>query len=128
MFGVVEREEGAKIGFNGIADEATSSVRIETNHEEESKVMCIPEGFEALGADLVVSSRVHDDHYQEHEVASDTSGLCVMDLEGTLFSDFLCYKLSMRYQRRGERIRTGSFDINEVYIVRRGVDHSPESH
>jgi hypothetical protein len=40
---------------HGIADEAAGSVRVESDHEEECKVMRVPEGFETLGPYLVVS-------------------------------------------------------------------------
>lgn len=62
---------------------------VETDHEEEREVVGIPEGLEALVADLVVGRGIHEDHDEKHEVTSDASGLVVVDLQGDFRPD-LC--------------------------------------
>ena len=51
----IEGEGGDIIRIHRIADEAASGMRVESDHEEERKVMRVPESFETLGAYLVVS-------------------------------------------------------------------------
>ena len=75
------------VRVHGIADETAGRMGIQANHEEEREMMCIPEGFEALGAYLVVSGRVHQDHQKQHEMACNATSLCVMDLKRNLCSD-----------------------------------------
>jgi hypothetical protein len=55
-------------------------------------VMSVPKSFETLVADLVVCSGIHEDHNQEHEMASYTASLCIMNLQGILRTN-LCKKL-----------------------------------
>lgn len=62
---------------------------VEADHEEECEVVGIPESFEALGTNFVVCGGVHQDHDEEHEVASDTARLSVVNFESSLLSD-LC--------------------------------------
>ena len=62
---------------------------VETEHEEECEVVCVPERLKALLADLVVGGGVHDKHDKEHEVASDATGLRVVNLLGRLLAN-LC--------------------------------------
>jgi len=82
----------------------------QADHKEESEVMGVPEGLEALLPDFVVGSGVHEQKNEEHKVASDAAGLGVMDLEGSLLSHL------------------GAFHIEEVDVVGRGVDNSIEEH
>lgn len=83
----VEWERGDVVWIGTIAHEATGSVGVKTDHEEECEVVSVPEGLEALCADLVVGSGVHENHDEEHEVSSDTAWLGVMDVEGSLRAD-----------------------------------------
>jgi len=110
VLGRVEGEGCDVVGIGGVTDEATSSMAVETKHEEERKVMSVPEGFKALGTDLVMGGRVHEEHDQEHEVTSDGSRLGVVDLKCDLLANL------------------GSLDIDEVDIMSSGVHHGPESH
>jgi len=55
----VEGEARDVVRVDGITDETTSRMSIETKHEEERKVVSIPKGFEALVSDLLVGSSVH---------------------------------------------------------------------
>jgi hypothetical protein len=59
-------------------------MRIQTDHEKEREVMCIPEGFKALIAYLVVSSCVHQEQNKQHEMASNATGLRIVDLKRQL--------------------------------------------
>ena len=59
MLGGVERESSDVIRFWGVSNEAASSVTVKSEQEKKSEVVCVPECFEALVADLVVGGRVH---------------------------------------------------------------------
>jgi hypothetical protein len=52
-------------------------------------MMGVPEGLEALVADLGAGRGVHEQHDEEHEVAGDATRLSVVDLESDLLAD-LC--------------------------------------
>jgi hypothetical protein len=67
-------------------------MRVETNHEEECKVMGVPEHFKALMADLVMRSRVHQKHDEEHKMSCDTACLRVVNFQ----SSFLAYFCSTK--------------------------------
>lgn len=85
----IEWEDGDVVRIDRIAHEAASGVGVEANHEEEGEVVGIPESFEALGTDLVVCGRVHQNHDEEHEVTSDTTCLGIVDIQSLLLTD-LC--------------------------------------
>jgi hypothetical protein len=108
--GIVEREGWLEVRFDTIADEAASGMCVDTDHEEERKVMCIPESLETLVANLMVCGGVHEEHDEEHEVTCDTTWLFVVDILCTLLSDL------------------SSLDVNKVDIMSSRVDHSPEGH
>lgn len=107
---IVEGEGRLEVRFNTIADEAPSGVCVDTDHEEEREVMCIPESLEALVANLLVGGGVHEDHDKEHEMTSDATWLCVVDILCTLLSNL------------------SSLDVNKVDIMSSSVDHGPEGH
>jgi len=60
--GVIEGELGLEVGESGITNEASHGVSVEANHEEERKVMGVPEGLEALLANFVCRGGIHEDH------------------------------------------------------------------
>jgi len=55
----IEWEARDVVGVDGISDETTSCMCIETDHKEECEVMSIPKGFEALVSDLLMGGGVH---------------------------------------------------------------------
>ena len=59
---VVEWECVGKCGQCSTADEASSGVSVEADHEEECQVVGIPERLETLLANFCVASAVHQDH------------------------------------------------------------------
>lgn len=67
---------------------------VETKHEEESQVMGIPECLEALSTDFVMGGGIHENNDEEHEVASYTAWLMVVDLDCRLLPE-LC---NVRYK------------------------------
>ena len=91
VFRGVEGERGDVVGVSRVTDEASGGMGVETDHEEERKVVRVPEGLEALVADLVVCGGVHEKHDQEHEVTSDTTSLVVVNVNSQLRSD-LCVR------------------------------------
>ena len=62
VLGGVKGEHGDVVGVGGVTNEASSGMGIKTDHEEESKVMGIPERLETLVANLVVGSGIHEEH------------------------------------------------------------------
>lgn len=89
VLGGVEREGGNIIGVGRIAHEASGGVSVQADHEEKRKVMGVPEGLEALCANLVMGSGIHQEHDEEHEMARNTARLRIVDLESKLRPD-LC--------------------------------------
>ena len=77
----VEGEGRDVIWVGTVTDEATCRMGVQADHEEESQMVGVPKGLEALLADLVVRSAVHQDHDEEHEVARDTTSLGVVDVQ-----------------------------------------------
>ena len=78
----VEGEGRDVVGFDRVTDEATGGMRIEADEEEESEMVRVPESLEALMADLVVGRGVHQNHDEQEEVSSNTTGLCVVNVQG----------------------------------------------
>jgi hypothetical protein len=63
-------------------------VGVYANHEEEGKMMGVPECFEALLTDFVLSGGIHQEHDEEHEMTGDAASLCVMNIDSTLLANF----------------------------------------
>lgn len=98
----------------------------QADHEEESEVMRVPECFEALSSDFLVSGAVparivcdvsemptdviiallHQDHDEQQDMTSDTTWLRVVDLQGSLGPDL------------------SAFNVDEVDVMSSSVDHS----
>lgn len=60
----------------------------ESKHEEERKVMCVPEYLEGLLPYFVVGGCVHQEHDKQHEVTGDATRLGVVYLLSGLLADF----------------------------------------
>lgn len=88
MLGRIEREGRDEVWFDRVPNEATGGMGVETKHEEERKVVGVPEGLKALLSNLRMRGRIHHDHDEEHEMAGDASRLSVVDLKSGLLSDF----------------------------------------
>lgn len=87
----IEGEGRNEVRVNAITDEATSGMGVNADHKKEGKVVSVPKSLEALIANLVVGSCVHENHDEQHEVASNTTRLGVMDHLGALLSDLCIY-------------------------------------
>ncbi len=85
---VVEGEGIGERWQRGTADEASGSVRVEADHKEERQVVSVPERLEALLANFCVGGTVHEDHDEQHDMASDTARLAVVDVEGIRRTEF----------------------------------------
>lgn len=73
-------------------------------------MVSIPESFKGLLSNLVVCGGVHEQHAQQHDVASNTACLSVVDLNRCDRSD-LC-----------------PLNVEEVDIVGKNVDASEDQH
>jgi hypothetical protein len=62
---------------------------VEAKHEEECQMVRIPERLEALTANFVMRSGIHEDENEKHEMASDTTRLVIMYLNRRLLPN-LC--------------------------------------
>lgn len=124
--GVVKGKGVRERGECGSTDKASGGVGVETDHEEKGEMMRVPECLEALLADLLMCGTVHDDHDEEHEMTSDSSGLLVVNVEGVSGTD-LCSRLEREYERCKEALTT-TFDIDKVDIMSSGMNHSPKRH
>lgn len=60
---------------------------VQRKDENESKVMGVPKGLKALLADLVMSRGIHQEHAKKHYMSRNSSGLRVVDLESSHWSD-----------------------------------------
>jgi len=58
----IEGEGRNVIRVRRITNEAAGRVSIQTYHEKEREVVCVPEGLETLFAYLVVGGCVHQNH------------------------------------------------------------------
>lgn len=92
-----------------VTDKASSSVRVQAQEEKECEVMRVPESFKALVANLVMGSRVHEQHKQQHGMTCDSSSFGVMDLPSFEITSQVCL-----------------FDIEEIDIMGADMDHSEE--
>lgn len=69
-------------------------MRVEADHEEKGQVVGVPEGLEALSADLVVRSAVHEDHNEQHKVAGNAARLRVVNVQSNLRTDLCTWEPS----------------------------------
>ena len=88
MVSIVERESGLIRGLGGVSNEAASRVGVDANHKEEGQVVGVPEYLKGLFADVGMSGGIHENHDEEHEVASDPSGLFVVNVLSRFLADF----------------------------------------
>lgn len=88
VVGRVEGKSGNIVWLNGVTDEASSCMRKESNHEEESKVVSIPKNLEALLSNFLVGSGIHQEHDEEHEVTGDAARLRIVNIQGSFFANF----------------------------------------
>ena len=102
-FRVVEREDIGEPREWSTADEASSGVSVEANHEEERQVVSIPERLETLLANFCVAGAVHQDHDEQHDMARDTSRLAVVDVKGIRRPEFCMESEQFRFHARGNR-------------------------
>ena len=82
---VFAREGG--VGVDRVANEAACGVGVHGEEEGDEEVVSVPEGFEGLLTDLVVCGGVHEEHTEEHDVASDTASLGVVNLDSSFRPD-----------------------------------------
>jgi hypothetical protein len=92
VLGGVERKCGDVIWVDGVANEASSGMGPKTDHEKEREVMGVPESLETLVTNLVMGGCVHEEHDEEHEMASDATRLRIMDLQSNFPADLYIMK------------------------------------
>lgn len=110
MFGGVEWERGNVVRKDRISDETAGSMCEQADHKEKCKVMGIPKCFKTLLPDLEVSGGVHEQEYQEHKMAGDTTRLCIVNLQSGLLPNL------------------GPFNIEKIDVVSSSVNDCIEEH
>lgn len=80
-----ERREGQ----SSVPHEAPNCVGVQSEEKGNKQVVGVPERLEGLLANPVMGGRVHQEHAKEHDMASDTTWLGVVDLDGCHWPD-LC--------------------------------------
>ena len=70
-----------------VTHETADCVGVESEHERDEQVVCVPKRLEGLLADAVVGRGIHQQHAEQHDVASDTSRLGVVNLDRSLGPD-----------------------------------------
>jgi N-acyl-D-aspartate/D-glutamate deacylase len=55
-------------------------VRIKAKQEGDEQMMRVPESLKRLLADHTMCSGIHQEHTQKHDMASDSTGFSVVDL------------------------------------------------
>ena len=83
---------------------------VHAKKEGDEEVVGVPESLERLLSNLVMSSCVHEQHAQEHDMTGDSSRLSVVNLNGR------------------NRANLGALDVEEVDIVSQNVDASKNQH
>jgi hypothetical protein len=69
------------IWLGGVTDEATCGMGIQSQDENERKVMRIPKRFERLLTNGCVRSGIHQEHAQQHHMSCDSTSLSIMNFE-----------------------------------------------
>jgi hypothetical protein len=82
-----------RICRNSVTDEATSSVGVHAEQERDKQVVRVPKCLERLLADPVMGCGVDHKHAKQHDVASDTTSFCVVNLKSNLRSDLSAFNV-----------------------------------
>lgn len=64
-----------------VADEAADCMGVQGEEEGDEKMVHVPKRLERLLPDPVVRRRVHEEHAEEHDMASDATRLSIVDLQ-----------------------------------------------
>lgn len=83
----VEWEGCGVVRVNRVANKAPGGMGVKTYHEEERKMMSVPESLKTLLANLLMSGGIHEHHDEEHEMTSNSSCLSIVNLQCELLSD-----------------------------------------
>ena len=78
-----------RVWLHSISDEAVGCVSVHSKEEWDEEVMCVPESLERLLAYPMMCCGVHEEHTQQHDVASNAAGLCIVDLYRRLRPDLV---------------------------------------
>lgn len=82
-----------------ISHETPGCVGVETQHERDKEMMRVPKRLKGLLPDPSVGGGVHEQHTQQHDMARDSAGLGIMDLDGSLRAKLMF--LDIEEARRG---------------------------
>jgi hypothetical protein len=87
------RPRQGTVWLSCIAHETSRRMGVERQQEDERQMVSIPKRFERLFSDRRVGGGIHQEHAEQHDVTSNTSGFGVVNLQ------------------RGDRSRSNSFNI-----------------
>lgn len=88
-----------RMSGSGVTDEAAGGMRVHPQQERNEEVVSVPESLERLLPDPVVCCGVHEQHAEQHDMASDATSLGVVDLKSNLRSN-----LTLLYIEEAERV------------------------
>ncbi len=88
-----------RIWCGGVSNEAVGGVGVHTQQERDEEMVSVPESLVGLLADLVMSSGVHQQHAEKHDVSCDATSLSVVNLN------------------RRFRTKLSSLNVEEIDIV-----------
>lgn len=128
MIGRVEGEGGSVVWLNRVADEASSCMRKQRDHEKEGKVVSIPKDLKRLLSDLLMCCGIHQEHEKEHEMTSDATRLRIVDNQGSLFANFYGPHIIRLMYDLNSVIPTSALDVDEIDVMSCCMDSSPKSH
>lgn len=108
---IPERLAGKRrVRIDRVSDEAARSMCVHAQQERDEEVMRVPEGLERLPSYPMMSCGVHQKHTQEHDMSSDATSLCVVDLD-------CCFGPNLI-----------PFDVEEVDVVSADMDAGEGEH
>lgn len=70
-----------------VTNETSRGVSIHTQEKGDEEMVSVPERLERLLADFGMGCSIHEQHAKEHNMPSNTTRLCVVDLNGCFWSD-----------------------------------------
>lgn len=86
-----------RIRLLAVTDEAACGMSVEGEEERDEEMVGIPKGFVRLLSYFDVGGGEHQEHTEEHDMPSDATGLCVMNLNRALRSYLVPFNIEEAY-------------------------------
>lgn len=109
-----------------VTHETVGSVRVHAEQERDEKVVGVPESLERLLTNPVVSSRVDQQHAEQHDVSGNSTSLGVVNLECNLRADL--DTLDIEEAGTISTIQTTVWEIYSLDVMSASVENGEEQH